>query len=106
MRGRRGIKALSKPTNHGEQVVRFEVWGKDGQWRGSGRLHVFAEQTPAEMVGEAMRRLSAAGLLFTGDKFRVWQPQGFSAQGELQAGDAHQVSLSAKITKQANQPRG
>lgn len=92
-----------------EALLRFEVWSGTGQWRGSGRLHVFAEQTPAEMVGEAMRRLAAAGLLYAGDKFRVWQPQGFSAEGTMEAGDMRQVSVSAKITdrdrEQPTEPR-
>lgn len=83
-----------------EALVRFEVWSSSGEWRGSGRLHVFAEQTPAEMVGEAMRRLAAAGMLFQTDRFRVWQPGGgFSAEGELAPGDAREMTIKAGITE-------
>ncbi len=80
-----------------ETLVRFEVWGPAHEWRGSGRIDVMTA-TPAEMTGEAIRRLAAAGLLYAGDKFRVWQPQGFSAEGTMEAGDMRRVSLSAKIT--------
>lgn len=83
-----------------EELVRFEVWAEGFGWRASGRLYVFAGQTTAEKVGEAMRRLAAAGLLFTGDRFRVWVPgaDGWSAAGELAKGAARELSLAAKIS--------
>lgn len=86
-----------------EQLVRWEVWGPGKgespveEWRGSGRVRVPAEMTPAEAVGEAAQRLCAAGMLFVGDRFRFWVAGGWSASGTLDAGDGKQLSVAAKI---------
>lgn len=89
--------------NNEETLVRWEVWGPGKgespveEWRGSGRVRVPAEMTPAEAVGEASRRLHAAGMLFVGDRFRFWVAGGWSASGTLDAGDGKQLSVAAKI---------
>lgn len=93
-----------------ETLVRFEVWGPAHEWRGSGRIDVMTA-TPAEMTGEAIRRLVASGLMRRGDSFRLWVPgsEAWHAEGDVSAGDIRQVSLSAKITdrdrEQPSEPR-
>lgn len=78
--------------------VRFECWDTTG-WRGSGRLEL-EPMTPAEMTGEAVRRLSLVGLLKPGGRFRLWVPgeDGWTAEGEV---TDRELALAAKISERS-----
>ena len=77
-----------------EQLARFECWDAAG-WRGSGRIDL-PLATPAEMTGEAVRRLGECGLLKPGGRFRLWVPgaEGWRAEGEV---SAREMALAARI---------
>lgn len=81
-----------------ETLIRFECWDDQG-WRGSGRLEL-PDQTPAELTGEAVRRLHLCGLLKTGGRFRLWVPgaEGWHAEGDI---SDRELALAAKIHDQS-----